>query len=463
MTPRAIPRQRRGCVARILLFLGCLYLLCLVFAPSLDLGPGGIIGYHDIVLALAAPFSVLNVLANPKVQRVIHATRTCLFIGLYLFSLHVMVSTLANSYQGLPNLPGMYKELARLVEYVVVVLVFSGIPSDGRPTIRRTVLAAGAGLVILQLAQYWGSQSFNRAIARLYGNGIHFQVAVSSTSRATGGFYAGGSFANPNVAGTFLLMPWSLSLWQLRSLTRRDRQYRTTRIRGLTLIGYVLLLGAGIALTRSRATLFAAVLILLLISLREMGLQTKLKGIRRKKLGFAIVVCGAIAVVVFSMGGPASSFERFRAGFREEGSYHAKIANFREGLQEMVGWEAMFGLGPHGGPQADFEYGYFFLWYGPLGFLSYAFFWHIIVKNLIRFRKHFIAWQALLLIVMGMLLVNLSQTTFLVARIFPIFLALYLSHIRPYKLDRATIASSLPQSENSLLSVRTSNITASRQ
>lgn len=427
---------------KLLAFLGSLYILAVVFAPPLAGESSELVRYEDFIIIVAAIVAWLTTFHSWDKR--VFPPFTALLVVTYLLILLILVSSSLNSLSAeWFDFDGMYKELFRLAKYTPVVFVYANIKSEPyQKLIRRTIMLAGVGTVGVQLFQYFGSPAMNRSLADFYGGGIHFSPA-SSASKGPDYFYAGGPFANPNVAGAFLLIPFGLATWQLVSAYgESDLEYKLTNLRGLFVILMPAVLFTGLVLTRSRVAL-AAALALIIMCLR---LSTRSIGGSASKILLAILI-GLLVVTgpwsPFAIGLPG--LDDYRQGFEEGGSLAAKMQilqrNFA-GVENVV-----LGLGPHGGTQIDFEYGYFLIWYGPLGIIVYALLWWVILGSLFKYRDYYQDWQALVVISIGILLSNISQTSFLNSRMFPIFIAVYFLHVKWDAWPRKTSVPSLVESQ----------------
>ncbi len=419
---------------RLLAVLGVLYVLALGFAPPADiLGPKSIQYYDMILLAMVLVVILMGPQPREGNGKPGFPFWGMIVVGGYLFLLIVLTTAL---FSGLRtgDLGTVYKEMIRVLMYMLVAFAFAHITEPAHQKwVRNAVILAGLILSSLILIERFGPLAPTRAIVNFYrGNSTdwHFLGVLHAKAR---GYNAptGGSFANHNVAASFLLIPFGLVLWQLTDSFRGSSSFLRWWWRAVIFV----VMAAALFFTQSRAGFLGGVGVLLVAgALSPLSRRWK---IRLVTLIFFLLVAffflqrlSPSTGITITTGHIPRSIEISRAFTHKKGSMVTKYSNLWTGMGQMAHEGAFWGMGPGRGIQSDFELGYAFIWYGPVGLLLYIVMWLSFLLPVWRAPAGFHDRKALVLVITGLMVTAMSQTNFFSTRIFPLFLALYFAEIK---------------------------------
>jgi hypothetical protein len=404
---------------RLLAFLLIIYLSAVVFAPPIT--ASGWLRIDDIILVFAALLSILPRLKSKK--RSTSSLVLAIVVFVYLILLIMLLSTLMAGFYTRYEYGGLLKELLRLGKYLLVVfLAFSVEKKSYRKFITYWVIGLSVLVVVTQIAQYVGGMRFNQLFAQLYGGHSHVEVALNPLSREGGFFFAGGPFANPNVASSFLIIPFVLSFYYVfRGFDKSPDNYLNTGKMRIIFVFVTFFIFIGILLTDSRA----AIVTLPVVTFFFLYLSRSGEG----RIASFVVAVAPLTILLLlapfvTNKGPIVA--QISEGIGDGGSLAVKMTSFRNGLQQMSDNRYWWGFGAGTGPHVDFELALFVMWYGVPGLLVYLFFWISMMLGVVKSRAQFRDWQAIVAIILAFFLVNFSQSTFLNVRVFPIFIVIFL-------------------------------------
>lgn len=400
----------------------------MVFAPPLPGVVGESVRYDDVILIVLV-ILILAFRRNLVFERLqqLSAIRNFLIV-MYLLILVILFSWLLNEvyYTGIANNLST-KEILRVAKYVLVMIVGVGLGYREQKLVQNSLLWAGLATVCIQLFQYLSRTQFNEWLIRTYGAAIFYDSAISEYQREIGAFSAGATFANKNVAAAFLLIPYAISLGLLLTGERGRSTVSPSPIQWTrqTNILVSLLLGLGLVLAGSRAGLVAWVIVLVgQLVLRRLKSRTLFR-----TFGFLGLLALLFVYTVRVTGITTWTPTRIMQGITDsEGSLNVKAQLLAANFENMTVGSALFGYGAST-QLVDFEYGHFLVWYGFLGIVIAVLLWMTFLVSLWRDRDQYHDWITPFSIVLGYLAMNLSQTTFLSIRTFPLFLMAFLTYV----------------------------------
>jgi hypothetical protein len=414
---------------RILVFLLILYLSAVVFAPPIT--ESGWLRIDDMILVVAAVLSVLSRFRSRSHSN--SGLGWAIFVLTYLLLLILLLSTLMAGFNSQFEYDGVTKELLRLGKYILVVFLALSIQEK---KYRRFVIFWVFGLAVMvvftQIGQYGGGMHFNQLFAQFYGGHQQYGVALNPLSRELGFFHAGGPFGNPNVASSFLIIPFVLSFYYvIRELDVNPGTDTNTGKERIISVIVTFMVFIGILLTDSRA----AVVTIPVVILFFLYMSRSNKG---RVISFTAVVAPLLILLLVApfITNTGPIFARISEGVGDGGSLAIKMTAFRNGVQQMSDGHYWWGFGAGTGPHVDFELAHFVIWYGLPGLIVYLLFWTSMIVGIIKSKAKFSDWQALVAIIIAFFLVNFSQSTFLNVRVFPIFIVIFLMNAnREYLVD----------------------------
>jgi hypothetical protein len=416
-------------IQRLLAFLLILYISAVVFAPPIT--ESGWLRIDDIILVCAASLSILSRLRSRNRSNSSIVLAISIFV--YLILLIMLLSTFMAGFNSHFEYDGVIKELLRLGKYLLVVFLALSIQEK---KYRRFVIFWVFGLAIMvvvtQIGQYGGGMRFNRMFAQFYGGHQQYGVALNPLSRELGFFHAGGPFGNPNVASSFLIIPFVLSFYYVvRGFEDNPGTDGNTRKERIFSAIVTFMVFIGILLTDSRA----AVVTIPVIMLFFLYVSGSNKG-RIVSLMAVVAPLMILLLVAPFITNTGPIFDRITEGVEDGGSLAIKMTAFRNGVQQMSDSHYWWGFGAGTGPHVDFEFAQFVIWYGLPGLIVYLLFWISMMVAIIKSKEQFSDWPALVAIIIAFFLVNFSQSTFLNARVFPIFIVIFLMNAnREYRMD----------------------------
>jgi hypothetical protein len=428
---------------RLLAILLILYITAVVFAPPIT--ENGWLRIDDIILVFAAILSIL-----PRLKSSTHSNPGlvwAILVFVYLILFIMLLSTLMAGFYAHYEYDGLIKELLRLGKYLLVVFLALSIQEKRyRRLITYWVIGLGVLVVSTQIAQFVGGMRFNQIFAQFYGGHSHYSIALSPLSRERGFFFAGGPFGNPNVASSFLIIPFVLSFYYVFSgFDNKPGDDLHAGRRRIIFVLVTFLIFIGILLTDSRA----AIITIPVVTLFFLYMSRSDKG---RVFSFVLVVVPLTILLLFSpfITNTGPIFARISEGIGDGGSFAIKMTSFRNGVQQMSEHRYWWGFGAGTGPHVDFELAHFVMWYGLPGFFVYLLFWVGMVLGVVRSKSQFYDWQALVAIIAAFFLVNFSQSTFLNVRVFPIFIVILLMNANREKFVERRQESQIASSSNSL-------------
>jgi hypothetical protein len=429
---------------RLLVFLLLLYVTAVVFAPPIT--ASGWLSIDDAILVFAA---LLSILPRLKSKGGYNSKLVVMIVAFaYLILLIMLLSTLMAGFYTHYEYSGLFKEILRLGKYLLVVFLALSIAEKRyQQFITYWVIGLGILVVITQIAQYAGGMGFNQIFAQFYGGHPHFSVALNPLSREGGYFFAGGPFANPNVASSFLIIPFVLSFYYVfRGFDKSlDNNLNSGKMR-IIFIFVTFFIFLGILLTDSRAAIVTLPVVMLFFLYMSRSSEGRI-------VSFVAVVVPLTILLLFAPAitnkGPI--FAQISEGLGDGGSFAVKMTSFQNGLQQMGENRYWWGFGAGDGPHVDFELALFVMWYGVPGLLVYLLFWVTMILGVVKYRAQFRDWQAIVAIILAFFLVNFSQSTFLNVRVFPIFIVIFLMNFNREKIVRESHEHQAEPAPNSMV------------
>ncbi len=419
---------------RLLAVLSVLYVLALGFAPPADIiGPKAIQYYDMILLAMVLVVILMGPQPREGNGKPGFPFWGMIVVGGYLFLLIVLTTAL---FSGLRtgDLGTVYKEITRVLMYILVAFAFAHIAEPAhQKSVRNAVVLSGLILSALILIERFGSVASTRAIVSFYGGShvdLHFLGMLHGKARG-GNPSLGGSFANHNVAASFLLIPFGLVLGRLVSPWQDVVSFWQRWWMALMAI----VMAVALFFTQSRAGFMGGTAVVLVAGMLS-PVNRKWKA---RFFAFALLVLVAFFLVqLLSLpvapnlagGHIPRSLKISRAFTHKRGSMVIRYSNLWTGMGQISHEGAFWGLGPGRGIQADFELGYAFIWYGPEGLLLYIVMWLMFLLPVWRAPAGFYDRRALVLVITSLVVTAFSHTNFFSTRIFPLFLALYFAEIK---------------------------------
>jgi hypothetical protein len=414
-------------IQRLIVILLAVYLSAVVFAPPI---PGNEwLRYDDIILLFAAAVAVLPRLKSrsPKSSSSGHVIMILVFV--YLILLTILFSSLLAGFSYNYNYNGLVKELLRLGKYILVVfLALSIVERSHRRIVTYWIVGLAILVVVTQIAQYFGSVHFNQSFAQFYGDLHHFDIAIFAGSRERGIFYAGGPFANPNVASSFLIIPL-LYLMPQGFIRNQDKKLYSYKERML-FFAITLVLFAGILLTDTRAAMIAVLIAASFYLLIGQTGKGRIAGL------FVVIVPLVLFMLIAQTLLIKEPFVDHIMNAFTGGSMSVKMMAFQNGLSQLSDSGYWWGYGADSGPHVDFEIALLIMWYGLPGIFVFSLFYLGMMWAVLKHKETFDEWQAIFAIIMTSSLMNLSQSTYLTVRVFPIFIVFILMNFSAGMLER---------------------------
>lgn len=406
-------------MTRLYLFLGCTYFVAAVLGPDIPFAAASVnfrIEDVVIVLMLLLAFPLLTIERRPTYISKPIAVGLCLLLISCLMS--GWYNVMAGNYF---DVSFFLKEVIRFIKYAIVYFVFMlFVKKEDQTVLVKLFLAVSMASVGIQLAQYWNLFNINHWLSQHWGEEI-FYAYTSSQHRVSGGWSAGSTFANKNVYGNFLLIPFAYALGVfLNSLSGKPaHDGRRSFWPGFTSI---ILLG-GVMLTQSRTALVAVVILITMMLILSRWLFASRS--RYRVASLTTLTVGVVVSIIIVHSFNLSEIFDIAGGLEKSGSMTAKISLFRDVVSRVLSQSPLLGLSPGAEPlQVDFEYGYLLYWYGLIGVLAYFAFVFLILKQLFRYKNTDIQAVVLISITISFLVFGLTATSFLNNRVFPPFLAL---------------------------------------
>ena len=413
----------------LILILLIAYVTAVVFAPPIT-GFENSLRYDDGILLVAAAVALLSRLKSRSFNASDPGLIKFVMVLIYLILMAMLFSSLLTSMFAKFDYGGLVKELLRLGKYVLVVFLALVIVEERhRRIITYWIIGLGIMVVFTQIAQYVGGLRFNQIFSEFYGEHRHFAAALGGRSRELGYFFAGGPFGNPNVAGSFLIIPFYLVLFFVFSeLPNNFSEERFSLKTQLFLIAALFLLFIGFLLTDSRAVIITVPIVATFYLIISGGVKSRLINI------FVVILPLTILLLLAPYSTNRAFFvDQIVEGFTG-GSMTIKMGLFKNAVYQLADKGQWWGFGPDSGPRVDFEMGTFVTWYGLPGLVVYLLFWLGLMWGVLRYKDVFDQWQAILGIIFAAFLVNFSQGTYLNIRVFPVIIIIILMNISRERL-----------------------------
>jgi len=401
-----------------------MYLISAVLGPDIPFTIANVsLRIEDAVIILMALFA-FPLLATKR--RPVHINKP-IVAGLFGLILICLTSGTYNAIRGdfFDVLP-FVKEIIRLVKYAAVYLIFLLVEKKNQPLLIRLFILASIASVGIQLLQFWDFFNINNWLAQHYGHEIRYQEVASSSYRDIGMWSGGSTFANKNVYGNFLLIPFAYTFGAFLNALSKNPGHSNQRL-PLWSGAASMLFFTGILLTQSRTTLIAVTI--LIITMLYLSRRMFFQGSRYRVSTLMVIAVGVVVTIVIINYFNLKYIVNIADGFRVEssgelGSITFKVRQFQKVVSYGLAKNPVLGLSP--GAEhllVDFEYGYLLYWYGLVGLLGYFAFVISIIRSLFLYNRDIDA-IILISIIISFLIFGLAATSFLNNRVFPIFLAL---------------------------------------
>ncbi len=393
-----------------------------VLGPDVPLiGAGLNLRIEDFILVLMG----LVALPLMTLHKPLHFRGHHVFWGLVLLFLLCLVSgtynvLLGNHFELMP----FVKEVIRYVKYSAVFLLFLLVRKENWPGILKVLILTSLITVLIQGMQYWDFLGVNDFLKKMYRYEIFYEGS-ESVNKETGGWTGGSTFANKNVYGNFLLIPFGFCIGSFFVAAGKPSLKPARKLLYSNALASIIFLCA-IVMTQSRTALISAVILCVTL----VYLLKKRSFFASKFLikNLMLVSVGALSAALLIHFAGLGHIINLRGGFSYEltggrGSAAFKMEEFTKQVILNPGVNPFFGASP-GAKHfvADFEYGYFFYWYGLIGLLGYCAFIWFIFRFLFAHRE---SVRAMVLsgIFVSFVIFGFGATSFLNNRVFPIFLS----------------------------------------
>ncbi|MCD6298049.1 MAG: hypothetical protein J7M30_12940 [Deltaproteobacteria bacterium] len=399
-----------------------LYILAVVFAPPLPDILAGWIRYDDILLVSIVIYIVIfrqSLLF--KRAKAFEVSRQ-FFVFMYMLISTILLSWLLSNFSDNPaNLS--HKEILRVLKYLLVAMLGIIITPQEQNLAINTILCSGFITVFIQLYQLIDI-GFNNLLVTIYGSEIFYHNALSLSARQMGSFNAGATFANKNVTASFLLIPYAISLGLMLNNTKERFSNSILSSRWLPK-GHVLgpiWLSLGLFLCVSRAGIIVMAIIFIV--------QVIFQHAKTRQFTFLLFLLGVGATFFYCRRtiGINKITDIIQGIIDKEGSLAVKMHLFSGYFSKASLGSILFGGGVSG-QSIDFEYGHLFVWYGILGLAIVGLMWLTFVRSLWLRRSYYYNWVTPFSLIIGFMFINLSQTTFLSIRIFPLLLLAFFAYV----------------------------------
>jgi len=315
-------------------------------------------------------------------------------------------------------------EMLRPVKYLLVYVGFSAVNSRYRPRIGTVIVGVALLAVAIQLLQLGNVFQVNDWLQRIYGKEVFYKAAERGYL-AMGSWRGGSTFGNPNVYGTFLLMPLAVALVQVLFCCSEQRK-RAWRIVWWGSLSVVFLFS--LALTQSRSAGLAGIVLIALVVLymaQHIGIGRRrviVLGLVGLLLAFGLYVMVHIFGFSRLLGAPQDVIKR--------------VSRLTPATTAALGTSPIFGLSAEAPITVDSEWGYVVYYFGLAGLLAYLFLLRAVFKSLPEGDVYGVSLKA---VTLSFMVVALAAGVFLNNRIYPIFLALlgsYHSELYARRTDR---------------------------
>jgi len=401
------------------IFLCSIFFALSILMPDISYPFVGSLRPEDLILILLGLFVLDNILLkNGQFPR----AGWPVFIMLLMFAWLVIVSSGINFILGNIDNPGLvFKELIRFVKYAVVFVIFLWLNPKKAGVPFRIFLIAAVGVVGIQILQRYQLFEIDSWLIKLYKN----YTWIYSTQST--GWRGGSVFANPNVLGNFLLLPFAFTF---STFFVTGEIFYNIKLKKSTSLILIMIFGLGILFTQSRTSVVAMFIIIFfgtfLYVFKGAIYNNRIRAKSTKYISFVVLFLFFIILIskYFNL---ERAFDLINAT-ETDGSLYTKLSIAKYAIGVVLDSNPLciiFGMSPGTRYiQTDFEYGYLLYWYGLTGILFYGL---LVYSQLRIFGKRLGTQNGLagMSIILAFLFYGIGGTAFINNRVYPITLALF--------------------------------------